>query len=221
MTTSSQSDRPAESRADDSVEPKASRAIGLARSAEEQVRKNDAEWIAELALKWKFHHGQGLKLRHETGQSLNSRFGLPTERQRRGDATMELVSKETGVDVSELNRARWFAFRFPDFAVFQTSYPKVTTWTQVRLLLVEMSKNDNSAQDSSDDKSSQDEKSSAEFRKVKQSLKVLVGLLDRPLPLDEDANDELALGLRKLSRALKRAFGVEVTVSGQTEVADA
>ena len=212
-------DRPADGRVDDSKESKASRAIDLARSAEEQALANDREWIAALAQRWRDHHGRGLRLRFETGVGLNNRFGPPTERQKRGDNVLKLVAAETQVDESDLGRMRWFGHRFKDYAAFQAAYPEMTTWTQVRLLLVEMAKKDNAAQGSATADASSEAKAKTEFRKVKMGLRALVELLDEPLRLDVDAEDELQLGLRKLARALKRALGVELTISGNTEVA--
>jgi hypothetical protein len=212
-------DQPGETRVDDSQESKANRAIELARTAEEQVHASDQAWIAELAQEWRDHHGRGLRLRFETGVRLNSRFGPPTERQKRGENVMQLVAKETGVDQSDLNRMRWFAFRFQDYTAFQSACPEATTWNQVRLLLVEMAQKENAAQGSPDAESSAEDKAKVEFRKVKQSLVSLVERLDKPLRLDVDAEDELYMRLRQLSRALKTAFGVQLTISDTSELA--
>ena len=81
-----------------------------------------------------------------------------------------------------------------------------------------MANKENAVQGSAGSDSPQDSKTEAEFRKVTAGLKALVGLLDKPLPLNVDAVDELQLGLRRLSRALKKACGVEIAISENPEV---
>jgi hypothetical protein len=207
---------PVDDRSVDAAQSEASRAIDLARSAEEQVHENDRAWIADLAQRWNVHHRQGLRLRFETGVILNARFGPPTTRQPRGENVLGLVSRETNIDASDLNRMRWFAFRFKDFATFQDSCPETRTWSQVRLLLAEMANKENVAQ-GAESGAPQDTKTEAELRKVMAGLKALAGLLTQPLPLNEDARDELQFSLRKLSRKLKETCGVEMTISDNTD----
>lgn len=123
-----------------------------------------------------------------------------------------MLSEMTGLNVTDINRMRWFAHYFPTFADFQEQHPEVETWERVKLLIVEFSdKTGNEAPAASG--------SCREVQMVLRSLATITKTFrDSDVTLDEDSSDDLAAGLRKLGRALKNATGFQLSVSLPKEV---
>jgi len=95
--------------------------------------------LSALAGKWRIHRGKGLALRLKTGQFLNHHLGDPNSRQARGEGVLEKASKQLGVSVSDLSRMRNFAGKFKSIGEFAKKHPKMTTWTEVKKLLADLS----------------------------------------------------------------------------------
>jgi len=188
--------------------------VGLARASEEARLEHDRTWIATLGQKWRSHHGEDLRLRYDTGKTLNDRLGPPTSRLPRGEGVMGLLSEESGLSVSVLNRMRWFAYRFTTYEEFKAAQSDVDTWEKVCVLLVEISQKEKNAAAASSGSASNGDEPNKGVQTVLRSLKAMAKAMPREqIPLDEDVVDDLDAGLRKFRRAFKRCTGLNVTIS--------
>jgi hypothetical protein len=100
------------------------------------TKKEFQQRLGELADRWKIHHAADLALRHETGTLLNLYYGEPTHRQLRGQQVMKEAGKALGKTEAELSQLRRFAYHFTSLKELKRQHPQVTTWTQVRDLLI-------------------------------------------------------------------------------------
>jgi hypothetical protein len=189
------------------------RSVGLARASEEARLQHDREWIASLGQQWRSHHGQDLRLRYDTGKTLNDRLGPPTSRLPRGEGVMGLLAEQTGLSESSLNRMRWFAFRFSTYEEFKASQSDVDSWEKVCVLLVEISHKEKTAEAASNG-SAKPAEPGKEVQAILRSLKAVARAMPvEQVPVDEDVFDDIDAGLRKFRRALKRCTGLNVTIS--------
>ena len=191
------------------------RSVGLACASEQARIEHDREWAASLGQKWRSHQGQDLRLRYDTGKTLNDRLGPPTSRLPRGEGVMRLLAEETGVSESGLNRMRRFAFRFNTFEEFKASNSDINSWEQVCVLLVEISHREKLAEAAGSGsaalKSSEPNKG---VQTILRSLKaVATAMPTERIPVDEDVIDNIDSALRKFRRALQRSTGLSVTIS--------
>lgn len=85
---------------------------------------------------WRTHCTRDLEVRHQLGGLLNRKLGVPCLRQQYGMGTIRRVSKELGLDKSEISRMRRFAAMFPSFDEFVTKHSDMVSWTQVRTELL-------------------------------------------------------------------------------------
>jgi len=188
--------------------------VGLARASEEARLQHDRTWIALLGQKWRNHHGQDLRLRYDTGKTLNQRLGPPTSRLPRGEGVMGLLAEQTGLSESSLNRLRWFAFRFPTFEDFEVSQSEVNSWEKVCVLLVEISQKEKIAEAANNGSGHKGAEPNKELQALLRSLKAVAKAMpSEQIPVDEDVIDDIDAGLRKFRRALKRCTGLDVTIS--------
>jgi len=188
--------------------------VGLARASEEARLQHDRQWIASLGQKWRGHHGQDLRLRYDTGKTLNDRLGPPTVRLPRGEGIMTLLADETGLSEASLNRMRWFAHRFPSFEEFKASQSDVDSWEKVCVLLVGLSQKEKAAEAASNGSAPKGNEPSKGVQTILRSLKVVAKAMPtEQVPVDEDVVDDIDTGLRKLRRALQKCTGLTVTIS--------
>jgi len=188
--------------------------VGLARASEEARLQHDRQWVASLGQKWRSHQGQDLRLRHDTGKTLNDRLGPPTVRLPRGEGVMALLAEQTGLSESALNRMRWFAFRFNTYAEFKASHPDIDSWEKVCVLLVEFSQKEKAAEAASGGSVAKSNEPTKEVQTILRSLKAVAKAMPaRQVPVDEDVLDDIESGLRKFRRALTKCTGLKVTIS--------
>jgi hypothetical protein len=98
---------------------------------------------------WERHRKQGLEDRHRTGVLLIKKFGKPGSRQKHGQKILKDYAASLEIAVSELSRMRAFASRFTSLEDMKTQHPNVTTWTQVKNLLVSTRKTETQAAETS------------------------------------------------------------------------
>jgi len=188
--------------------------VGLARASQEASLQHDRQWIASLGRKWQNHHGQDLRLRYDTGKTLNDRLRPPTVRLPRGEGIMTLLVDETGLSESSLNRMRWFAYRFPSFEEFKASQLGVDSWEKVCVTLVGISQKEKAAEAAANGSAIKSSAPSKGISGILRSLKVVAQAMPKEqVPVDEDVIDDLETGLRKFRRALQKCTGLTVTIS--------
>lgn len=98
----------------------------------------NAELLKTLCKIWKQYDRRGLEVRHQTGVALNTSLGPPSKRQRYGVTVLKQVAKGLNLAVSDLSRMRWFAHHFNSISALKGQYPEVSTWTEVKILLVQL-----------------------------------------------------------------------------------
>lgn len=79
-----------------------------------------------------------LESKHQIGVILNAR--LKPDGQKRlayGGKVMERLASDLDISRSNLNRMSQFASQFPTLADFKAKHPDVTTWSKVKVLLVQ------------------------------------------------------------------------------------
>ena len=102
------------------------------------------ELLRELQPLWQTHRKRGLEVRHQTGRRLNDKLGSPEMRQKYGCEVVKRISRELGLNKSEVSRMRWFAHKFGSVEQLFQLHPTVRTWTwaAVKPLLVQKPSND-------------------------------------------------------------------------------
>jgi hypothetical protein len=98
--------------------------------------KDNARLMQALSKLWKQYDRRGLEVRHQTGAALNTHLGPPSKRQRYGVTVLKKVAGELKLSVSDLSRMRRFASLFTSTAELKTQHPGVSTWTEVKTLIV-------------------------------------------------------------------------------------
>jgi len=95
-----------------------------------------ASWLSNQLVKlWRHHRERGLEVRRATGERLNARLGLPTERLAHGRQVLKKVAEKLQIAESDLSRMRWFAHLFGSVKTFQEQHPEVISWAKVKELL--------------------------------------------------------------------------------------
>jgi hypothetical protein len=168
--------------------------------------------LAALVKRWRSHHEHDLVLRHETGVLLNDRFGDPTQRQRRGSKIIKQASEKLGIDVADMCRLRWFAYRFKSVDDLKQQHPDIKSWTQVRDLLCRLSQCDGPAES----KPAKDDKPARKVIRALATLKTaLQGFDSTPAPEDREV---LLKGFQELAEEVSRRLGVPLTVEASVSV---
>ena len=155
-------------------------------------------WIAELANRWRKYHFNDVRLRFDTGVTINRKIGSPTVRQPQGHEVIQTLTIELGVDRSEISRMRHFAELAENFELFRAAHPDCTTWNRVKLLLAG--------------------NVVGEERTIVRALisrlrTATTDLHRKKLVLDEVDVEELFLELRKLGRELQLRAHIKLTVA--------
>jgi DNA repair exonuclease SbcCD nuclease subunit len=171
--------------------------------------QNFQQTLNTLGERWKSQRVGDLTLRHETGVFLNTQNGDPTERQRYGKKVMELVAEKIEIDVSELNRMRWFAFRFKSVCDLQAKHPEITSWTKLRALLAVLAAKDRKQNQETD----QPDKGRS-FSSLCRTLKALPERFRKlEIELTEKEREKLEKIIAALAEAIEASTGVGNTVT--------
>jgi len=105
-------------------------------------RKDDvnanADLLKALGRLWRQYDKRGLEVRLQTGAVLNTHLGSPSERQLYGVTVLKKVAEELNLSVSDLSRMRGFAHHFTSIAELKAQHPAVSSWTDVKTLLVKL-----------------------------------------------------------------------------------
>jgi hypothetical protein len=165
--------------------------------------------LKQLGERWGSHRKADLGLRHQTGMVLNQRLGPPTERQRHRKKVLKQAAKHLGIAESELSRMRWFAHLFKNLKDLQRRYPKVTSWTEVRGLLVSLKPN------------KRRERQAPETRDKPASLKKVCRLGDQlcaelrqvQFALADTERSQIEQLFKELASAVPRRAGIRVSFS--------
>ena len=91
--------------------------------------------LESLRAVWEPHVKRDLEVRYQMGVLLNNELGQPNVRQSYGLGTIERVSRELGIDKSDISRMRRFAAKYESFEAFLAQEPSATSWTRVRELV--------------------------------------------------------------------------------------
>lgn len=137
---------------------------------------------------------EGLDLRFDFGTELNEEYGEPGTNQTRGAGVLAYVGKEAGISQGEISRRRAFAQMFTDFADFRAKYPKVTSWDDVKKLVV---------------KEEKDASKEAEAKLTKKASALFGGLGKVDENLAEDVLDELPNRKRRQVGAMIEALAAK------------
>jgi len=100
--------------------------------------KDNASVLQVLSKLWKQYDRRGLEVRHQTGVVLNTTLGPPSKRQRYGVTVLKTVAEKLKLSVSDLSRMRRFAVLFNSTAELKSQHPAVSTWTDVKTLIVRL-----------------------------------------------------------------------------------
>jgi len=116
--------------------------MAIAKTADEsngaQVTIDEARFQEELGVyvgRWSRHANADLDLRRETGAMLNSHFGQPGPKLKRGAEQLKKAAEQLRTTMGDLSRMRWFASHFKSVEDLKGKHPEVTTWTAVKGLL--------------------------------------------------------------------------------------
>jgi hypothetical protein len=105
------------------------------RDGNPNLSRRDRQLLNRLVKLKQARDAKDMETRHEMGKLLNERLGPPTERQNYGEAILKQAAKRLQISVSELNRMRWFAHLFSDFAALRTARPAIRSWMQFKAAL--------------------------------------------------------------------------------------
>ena len=159
--------------------------------------------------RWKSQRVGDLALRHESGVFLNDQIGDPTKRQRYGKNVMDLVAEKLEIHLSELNRMRWFAFRFKSVCDLQVKHPEITSWTKLRALLAELA-----AQDRNQSQETDQPDKGRSFSSLCRTLKALPERFrNLKIELTEKDREKLEEIIAALAEAINASTGVSATVT--------
>ena len=162
-------------------------------------RLSDEDQLLEsLRAVWVPHVRRDLEVRYEMGGLLNSKLGRPTVRQSYGLGTIDRVSRELGIDKSDISRMRRFAVKYESFEAFLTQEPSATCWTKVRELV---------AKEKAPDRPSDNRALWGVLRSVKSSIKAINQDHDFAGP----KADELRLALHELYRLASAKLNFRLT----------
>ncbi len=177
-------------------------------------------WMIPLAKEWKAHDRVDLKLRWKTGFLLNYHLGPPTERQPRGERTLETFAAIVRKDKWTLSRCRWLAFHFKTSSSFEAKFREHTTWTEavaeVTRLNKELKAKSAESADASDGESQEDtQKKEAAFRDVLSSLKKTIEKVRGSVDYapNQDQREELEMYLGRFAREAEAVLGIELKSS--------
>jgi len=203
----------------------------ITRSAEAQATINLEDFshrLGQLVERWRKHRDVDLELRLETGALLNQRYGDPTQRQNRGDETLEKAAKQLGIVVSEVSRMRNFAHNFKSLAVLKEKHPEATTWTAVKNLLPSLNPNGKKQGKAGSDGTGKATSKPEERTPVADILsdaliRLSSQLRDSRRDLSEKERERLVVQVHELAKALAECLQISVSVevpSDATPAAD-
>jgi len=176
------------------------------------ARKNDehasAQLLDTLRKLWIKYDRRGLEIRHQTGADLNTHLGPPSERQRYGATVLKKFSEGLNLSVSDLSRMRWFAHRFSSIKELQAQHPEVSTWTDVKNLLVKLGSEAVKPASAEDNQKTSQAKRSIRYmiRAVQAVQKYAAGV--GKLTRDGDDWTTLDKELREMIEAVENCLGV-------------
>jgi hypothetical protein len=153
--------------------------------------------LETLRAMWLPHQRRDLEIRYKMGLELNLKLDRPTKRQSYGLGTIDRVSRELGIDKSDISRMRRFAAMYDSFEDFLAQEPEATSWTKVRELVVGQ-KNPGRSPDS------------RALWGALRSAESLIEAFSREQSFAGPKADELRLALGKLYRLAHARLGFEV-----------